>query len=305
MLRLLFAERFCGGVVRWTRDHWFMSLRTEIAVLDAGPIEYRVERQEQRTVVVFHGGHMHAGVALGEKPFLDGGYSVLVPSRPGYGRTPLSTRAAPGGFADSVLGLVQHLGLGELSAVVGISAGGPYAVSMAARHPGTVRRLILQSSVSSLPWPDTKTRVAARVAFNPITEGTIWAATRLLLKLGPDRGLSILLGSLSTESGRRVLDRVDAEERAELVALFMSMRSGRGFVNDLATTLDPDVARGVAQPTLVMASRSDGSVPFEHSAELARLIPNAQLFISEAPSHLLWFGGGAEALNDAIHGFLP
>jgi len=166
-------------------------------------------------------------------------------------------------------------------------------------------RLILQSSVSSLSWPDKKTRVAARVAFNPITEGTTWAATRLLLKLAPDRGLSTLLGSLSTESGRRVLDRVNAEERAELVQLFMSMRSGRGFVNDLATTLAPDVARSVAQPTLVMASRSDGSVPFEHSEQLTRLIPNAELFISESQSHLLWFGGSTEALNDAIHSFLP
>ena len=281
-----------------------MSLTTEVAVLDAGPVEYRLERQEQQTVVMFHGGHMHAGVALGEKPFLNRGYSVLVPSRSGYGRTPLSAGAAPGVFADVVLKLLGHLGLGNLSAVVGISAGGPYAVSMAARHPERVRRLILQSSVSSLPWPDAKTRVAARVAFNPITERATWAATRLLLRLAPDRGLSILLGSLSTESGRRVLDGVDAEGRAELIQLFKAMRSGRGFVNDLATTLEPEVARSVSQPTLVMASRSDGSVPFEHSEQLARLVPDAQLFTSDAPSHLLWFGRSAKQLDHAIHDFL-
>ncbi len=165
-------------------------------------------------------------------------------------------------------------------------------------------RLILQSSVSSLPWPDTKTRVAAHVAFNPITERATWAATRLLVRLAPDRGLSMLLGSLSTQSGRRVLDGIDAEGRAELVQLFMAMRSGRGFVNDLATTLDPEVARSIQQPTLVMASRSDGSVPFEHSAQLTRLVPNAELFISDALSHFLWFGPSAKQLDDAILGFL-
>jgi pimeloyl-ACP methyl ester carboxylesterase len=281
-----------------------MSRPTEITMLDATPIEYRIERQTRRTVVFFHGGHMHAGIALGEQPFLDEGYTVLVPSRPGYGRTPLSIGATPERFADAVFGLIHHLGFGEVAAVVGISAGGPYAITMAARHPGMVERLILQSSISSLSWPDRKTHIAARVAFNSITGRVSWAAARLFLRLGADRGLSVLLGSLSTESGRRVLEDLDSTERAELVHLFMSMRSGRGFVNDLGTRLDPEIARRVTQPSLVMASRCDGSVPFEHSADLTRLIPNAELFVSDALSHLIWFGGLSGALSEGIGSFL-
>lgn len=277
---------------------------SEVAVLSSGPVEYRLERQTQRTVVVFHGGHMHAGVALGEKPFVEAGYSVLVPSRPGYGRTPIAAGPIPGEFADSVLDLVQHLGLGEVSAVVGISAGGRYAVPMAVRHPETVKRLILQSSVSALPWPDTRTRIAAKVVFNPITQGATWGATRLLFRLAPNRGLSMMLGELSTKPGRQVFDAIDVEQRAELIQIFGSMRSGRGFVNDLATSLSPEVVRSVSQPTLVMASRSDGSVPFEHAEQLTQLIPNAQLFVSEAPSHLLWYGGFDKEIDDAIHDFL-
>jgi pimeloyl-ACP methyl ester carboxylesterase len=53
-----------------------------------------------------------------------------------------------------------------------------------------------------------------------------------------------------------------------------------------------------------MASRSDGSIPFEHAEELTRLIPNAALFVSEAPSHLLWYGGPHNELDDIIHEFL-
>jgi hypothetical protein len=41
-------------------------------------------------VVIFHGGHVRAGLALGEEVFAEAGYTLLVPSRPGYGRTPLS-----------------------------------------------------------------------------------------------------------------------------------------------------------------------------------------------------------------------
>jgi pimeloyl-ACP methyl ester carboxylesterase len=281
-----------------------MNTQTQVAVLASGPLEYRVERQEERTVVVFHGGHMHAGVALGEGPFLDSGYSVLVPSRPGYGLTPIGTGPTPGEFTDSVLELVAHLGLGEVSAVIGISAGGRYAIPMATRHPETVKRLILQSSVSSLPWPDTKTRIAAKVAFNPMIEGASWGAIRLLFKLTPDRALSAMLNQLSTKPGHQVLAAIEEDQRAELAQLFRSMRSGRGFANDLATSVSPDIVRSVSQPTLVMASRSDGSVLFEHAEQLTRLIPNAALFVSEAPSHLLWYGGPHNELDDIIHEFL-
>jgi hypothetical protein len=83
------------------------------------------------------------------------------------------------------------------------------------------------------------------------------------MKLAPSLGLAGMLGNLSTNPGRRVLAHLDAAGRAELIALFSSMQSGRGFAHDLATTLDVGLVRAVVQPTL--ASRSDGSVPFDHS----------------------------------------
>lgn len=286
------------------REHATVTPSTDIAYLAAGPIEYRFDRRGPRTVLFLHGGHMHAGIPLGEEPFADEGCSVLVPSRPGYGRTPLTARSGPEDFAHVVAALVRHVGIDELHAVIGISAGGRYAIAFAARYPTMAARLILQSSISWLPWPDTKTRFAARLAFNPITERATWSATRLLLKLAPGLGLAGMLGNLSTDPGRRVLAHLDAAERAELIALFSSMQSGRGFGNDLATALDADLVRAVGQPTLVMASRSDGSVPFDHSVQLARLIPTARLFVSDAPSHLLWFGGSVGDLNDTVRGFL-
>jgi hypothetical protein len=46
-----------------------------------------LSRAEIRRSVVLHGGHMHAGIALGKR-LRNLGYGVLVASRPGYGRTP-------------------------------------------------------------------------------------------------------------------------------------------------------------------------------------------------------------------------
>lgn len=105
-----------------------------VASLPAGPVEYRLEGDGLRTVVVFHGGHMRAGLALGEEVYAGAGCTVLAPSRPGYGRTPLTTGTTAAGFADATAQLCKVLGIDRLAAVVGISAGGRTALSLAALH---------------------------------------------------------------------------------------------------------------------------------------------------------------------------
>src|SRR5947207_15950443 len=64
---------------------------TAVACLPAGQVVYRLDRRGEAVVMVFHGGHVRAGLALGEEVFADAGCTLLAPSRPGYGRTPLST----------------------------------------------------------------------------------------------------------------------------------------------------------------------------------------------------------------------
>jgi hypothetical protein len=44
---------------------------------------------------------MRAGLALGEEPAAELGYTVLVPSRPGYGQDPLRTGRSPAEFVDA------------------------------------------------------------------------------------------------------------------------------------------------------------------------------------------------------------
>ena len=59
-----------------------------------------------------------------------------------------------------------------------------------------------------------------------------------------------------------------------LLALFAQMRSGRGFLNDLRPT--PDVTAQIDQPALVIATRTDGGVPFAHAQSLAGTIRHAR-----------------------------
>src|SRR6266545_4009186 len=267
--------RATGGVPMGTMTG--VERPTTVVRLDAGPVEYRLERRGDATVVVFHGGHHRAGLALGEEVFADAGYSVLVPSRPGYGITPVA-------------------------AVVGTSGGGPTAVTTAARHPDLVQRLILQCAVGPLPYPDRRTRLGAHVMFAGATEGATWRAVRTLMRLAPETSLRLWMGQLSTLPARNVVTALRPEDRAMVVALFSQMRSGRGFRNDLRPT--PDLTADVSQPTLVIATRHDGGVPFAHAQSLAAAIRHAELVESEADSHLIWLGQDWPSIAETIRAFL-
>ncbi|MFF0130375.1 alpha/beta fold hydrolase [Streptomyces mirabilis] len=281
------------------------SRRTQLAEVAQGPVEFRLDRRGPATVVILYGGHMRAELALGEEVFAQAGCSILVPSRPGYGATPISTGRSQGGFADVSAALCARLGITEVAAVVGVSGGGPTAVTMAARHPALVRRLILQSAVGPLPWPDRRTYLGAHVLFAPRVERGTWAGVRTLLRYAPDAGLRMLLHHLTTLPVRDVVAGLSPESRAELVALFSRMRSGHGFLNDLKTTRHPvPPANGITQPALVIASRRDGAVPFAHAQALVAALPHAQRVESRSDSHLIWFGEDWPSIAERIRAFL-
>ncbi|MFE7171469.1 alpha/beta fold hydrolase [Streptomyces sp. NPDC057616] len=281
---------------------------TEVVELTQGKVEYRLQRRGRRTVVVLHGGHMRAGLALGEDVFADEDCSVLVPSRPGYGRTPVSTGRSASEFADVTAALCARLGIAKITAVVGVSGGGPTAVAMAAHHPETVERLILQSAVGPLPWPDRRTYLGAHVLFGPGRERATWTLVRALVRRAPDTALRLLLRDLTTLPAAEVVAGLRPADRAQLIALFSRMRSGHGFVNDLRdlkTGADPGLLLAdITQPGLVIASRRDGAVPFAHAKALAAGLRHAELLESSADSHSVWFGDDWPAVAARIRDFL-
>ncbi|OHV65582.1 alpha/beta hydrolase [Pseudofrankia sp. BMG5.36] len=275
---------------------------TAVASLPAGQVEYRLERRGDTVVVVFHGGHVRASLALGEDVFAAADCTLLAPSRPGYGRTPLSTGSSVEGHTDVVRALCADLGITRVAAVVGVSGGGPTAATMAARHADLVERLILVSAVGWLPYPDRRTRLGAHVVFATGTEAVTWAGIHALTRLAPDVCLRLMMSSLSTRPVGEVIAALRAEDRDLLLSLFAQMRSGRGFLNDLRPT--PDATARIDQPTLVIATRTDGGVPFAHAQSLASTIRNAQLVESRAHTHLVWLGPDWLAIAERIRLFL-
>ena len=274
---------------------------TAVAHLAAGPVEYRLEQRGERTVLIFHGGHVRAGLVVGEQTFAGAGCTVLVPSRPGYGRTPLSTGRSMVGFADVTRDLCESLGISEVT-VIGTSAGGRPAVTMAARHHDLVTQVLLLSAVSWLPWPPWWERIGTGVAFNGLTERVTWAGVRQLMTRAPETGLRLMLRPTSVLPIREVIARLRPEQHAYLIELFARMRSGPGFLNDLRRS--PELAAEVTQPTLIIATRNDGQVPYRHAEALAAAIPHSELVEGQADTHFVWFGPDWPQLEQKILGFL-
>lgn len=281
-----------------------MGEATQLAATSAGPVEYRLTVGGEGTVLVLHGGHLSAAVPLGERDFLDLGLRVMAVSRPGYGRTPVSTAPTRIAFADVVAQLCRSLDIDGLAAVVGMSHGGPMAVAVAARHPDLISRLVLESAVSSLPWPGRATRLGARVAYTAWAERWTWRLTGAVARREPDVFLRAMLGALSTRTGSEVLADLGSADRVEVLTLFQSMRSGEGFLHDISEPVDPTLELLVRCPTLIIASPDDGQVPRRHAEHLHQRIRGSVLVWSPAPSHLIWYGRSAGERTRQIRRFL-
>lgn len=111
-----------------------------------------------------------------------------------------------------------------------------------------------------------------------------------------------MLSELSTLPARDVMAALKPEDAATLIDLFSRMRSGHGFLNDLRPT--PDATTDVDQPTLVIATRNDGGVPFAHAESLAAAIRHATLVQSQADTHLIWLGTDWPTIAGTTRDFL-
>jgi pimeloyl-ACP methyl ester carboxylesterase len=266
-----------------------------------GGIEYRAEGKGNRVVLILYGGHTNVETHLGEDYFLERGYRILVVSRPGYGRTPLSTGRTPDAFADALAELLKQMAIGKVL-VVGISAGGRTAMRFAARHADMIEKLILQSSISFAPYPGRMMRLGTYIGFNGVTEKYTWRFMHYLLKKKPMIFIRMMVAQLTTLDPDKVVRAFSKKQLQELTSLFVRMSSGKGFINDIKTTGND--ATDVTVPTLIIHSKYDGNVTLLHPRLLAKQIKGSELYLSEAESHLLWFSPHYAEIKQVMDKFL-
>ncbi len=285
---------------------WAMGRKTaervsQLVRTERGLIEYRCVGQGP-AVLVLNGGHTNCHSPLGHEAFfLAQGYQLIIPSRPGYGRTPSSTGKRAEAFADALVSLLDRLHLDQVI-VVGISAGGPTALQLAGRHPERVSKVILQNAATDGRYASGMIRFLTYLFFNPVLEGVVWAAFRRFGRVAPQSALKSLMWGLTCLPIDQVLSAMSPDQKLAALAFLQASRSGSGFLHDIHHQCG-DLGR-VRAPILVITSKYDGLVYASHAVYVEQHIPQAQRFISEAESHLMWFSRHNHEIQARMQAFL-
>jgi pimeloyl-ACP methyl ester carboxylesterase len=213
-------------------------------------------------------------------PFLEDGYTVVAPDRPGYGRTG-GPAAGFAGNADAAVGLLDHLGL-DRAVFVGHSWAGAVALAAAENHPDRVAGLVLVASVAPGLRPGWDDRLlAAPVLGDVITAGTMRGLGLVLRsarlhslaerRLGERGNDAVAALTRLTRSGDNVWRAVVAEQRSLLTEL-PGLAAGLG---------------GITAPTAVVQGRQDRVVPVKAAGELVAAIPGAVLRLVPGVGHMV------------------
>jgi pimeloyl-ACP methyl ester carboxylesterase len=223
-------------------------------------------------------------------------YRVVAPDLPGFGQSekPPESRFPYGisAFADAVVDLYAGLELGR-AILVGHALGGAVAITLAARHPELISRLVLIDALCYPPSPD----LAHRVALAPLVGG--FAFKQLW---GKSAFKAYFKESYLSRDTRIPSARVDhyyelfnaPAARASALATLRATRDTRSVVAYLAR---------ITMPTLVLWGSDDTLYPAALGHRMAREIREAgfQLLSTGHVPHEEQPGAVAEAIERFCH----
>lgn len=255
-----------------------------------GKVEYS-STGAGKPILFLHGGHSNCRETLFHKGFSTQHYRLITPSRPGYGNTPLDDHRTPRKSADLIVSMLDSIKL-DTVILYAISAGGLTAIEFAANYPKRVEKLILASAVSK-KWLDEEGKMykTARRIFNPRVEGFVWGMVRLLSKYMPGVIAKGFYPQFSTNKPHPPAK----EDVRELVSTFRHFRSKTGFMCDIDHTIADDTITKISCPTLIIHSKNDNSVLFDHAEHAHEKIRHSRLVaLDNEWGHLFWIGNDSE-----------
>ena len=274
------------------------AIKTGSKILDtaAGPMEYQQIGNNGPVLLLLHGTPGGYDQAIPIE-----GMRVLVPSRPGYLRTPLDTGRTPQEQADAYAALMDSLGIDQVI-VMGASGGGPSAIAFAVRHPDRTVALIALEAVSQTLSLEELT---IEMPFFMSSDFYMWAALSAMKTLmGPEGIVELVVPN--PENQRLILD--DPAKLKKIESLMwsswpMSLRQ-LGEANDFTQFADIDLnASAISVPTLIIHGTEDINVEYTQSIALAEQIPGAILHTVDGADHMMPFSH-SEEMTAAIEEFL-
>ena len=219
------------------------------------------------------GGHLEAYAR--NLRALSGRYRVIAYDYPGHGWTTTATADLEiDDYIEHLSGLLDGLGI-ERAHLSGESLGGWVAVKFAARHPGRVGRLVLNTPGGTMATPEVmeRIRVLSQAAADDPSEERVRAR------------LEWLMADPSSVTG-------------ELVAIRRGIYGRAGFPRSMRHILclqDPEIRRRnlvtdaelatISAPTLVIWTSDDPSGPAKAGLEMSERIPAGEFRLIKEAGH--------------------
>ncbi|NQZ07643.1 MAG: alpha/beta hydrolase [Algicola sp.] len=262
---------------------------SELAQTDKGVIEYASigdKATEKNHLFILHDtpGGYDSGRILSEWLELDEQTHTIVPSRPGFLRTPIEVGATPREAAEAMIALMDKLGI-EHTTVLGWGGGAATALEMAQRYPARIEGLVLLSPRAM--FDDRYPAKSASLDSTPFDSTTVKVSTDFW---GPDLSSFISNYLSSGDFPQGINNLALAEQRFEQLNVTAQLPSSRaiGTENDQwqFARLAKDPQYKITIPTLIIHSPLDQTVSFEHAQYLSKTIKQAQLYRVENESHL-------------------
>jgi pimeloyl-ACP methyl ester carboxylesterase len=278
-------------------------MKSELVRTAAGPIEYTLRGQGGAVVLVCHGTSSDCHSVEASRPLVAAGLRVLTPSRPGYGRTPLSAGASAADASRAFISLLDALGI-QRCRVVATSGGGPTGIALAASFPQRVERLILAEAITRPEDRPNEAAYQTQVSFYGPMHPVMWGLLGLMSRLSPRSIARQTLAIFSTHDPDDALGRLSAADIQDLARFYHGHSSRRGALNDLTHSVGQDVLAAVGQPTLVIHSREDKSVPFAHAEWALAHIPHGELCEAGFTGHFFWIGPDFARVAQQMQDFL-
>ena len=282
-----------------------MERRIEIFSSEGISIEYSIIGKGE-PIFVMHGGHSNCNEEFGYRALVDNGFSVITPSRAGYGGTSKEVGKSLSIACEYYWKLLNHLNIEKVH-LLAISAGGPTGIYFASKYPELVCTLTLQSAVTK-KWliPKDKEYKVARILFRPKAEKFTWRLISSMNNIFPRFIFKQMFSSFSKLKYSEAKDKMNKGDVDAIRDMNKRQRSGFGFFIDLAQVNEITIEdlRAVTCPTLIMHSEHDGSVPLEHPYYAHENIPSSELCLLDSWGHLIWLGKSSDETDENTIKFL-
>lgn len=229
---------------------------------------------------------------------------LICPDRPGFGRSDPRSGRQLGDWPADVVALADHLGLGSF-AVVGFSAGGPYALACAALLHERVSACGIVSSPGPLDRPGSTAGMAAlnRIVFGagrraPMIAGLVLRLIARSARAEPAAVARRMAQGMAAPD-RRILATATIGEPYGAAVREAFRQGPAGSILEAALLVRPWPFRldQITVPTIVWHGADDRNVPATWAADLAAKIPRAEVRRVDGVGHLLFLERAASILG--------